>query len=49
MFLVKKKFLSGILKGQTTVIKTNVPFKIGKTYQSCVSSASYVILDVVKY
>lgn len=48
MYLVKKEFVTGLLAGISIVEKTNVPFKVGKVYTSCVNKAQYKIVEVIK-
>jgi hypothetical protein len=43
---VTKSFVSGMLKGIQITEITNVPFKVGKEYKSCVNSAVYLIVAV---
>ena len=43
---VTKSFIAGILKGQKVIEVTNVPFKLGVEYKSCVNSSIYIIVDV---
>jgi hypothetical protein len=45
-YQVTKSFIAGILKGQQVTEITNVPFKLGKEYKSCVNSSIYLIVDV---
>jgi hypothetical protein len=43
---VTKSFTAGILKGHKVTEVTNVPFKVGKEYKSCVNASIYLIVAV---
>jgi len=47
MYLVTKKFKTGILKGLTIVDRTSVLFEVGVTYKECVGSGSYLVTEIV--
>jgi hypothetical protein len=45
MYIVTKKFISGLLKGMTIKEKTSVTFQKGKIYRGIYSS-SYIVLSI---
>jgi hypothetical protein len=46
VYEITKNFTAGLLKGISLTEMTNVPFKVGVEYTSCVGKGRYVVTDV---
>jgi hypothetical protein len=48
MYLVTKRFISGVLTGLTVVDESSVPYVVGKEYKGILTSSRFIVDKCVK-
>jgi len=49
VFLVTKKFTSGLLKGLTIRERTEIPFIVGRRYKGLCGSSNYTVTSLIPW